>query len=316
MGSWSISPRADPKTESGHRSSGVQAPSPNSRPALCSRSRRAGRVRRLGWPEVGKGVRPAGRPPRDHRHLSALVVAPPLKIREGSADHRRQSRGLTSRITVGRNFMERLKIGSAFLLVALAGCGGGGGGPDAGLDVRQDVRVDQRIDTAPGTDVSMGTDGPTGFDIPAPTCTDRVLNRKRDRCRLRRRLPGLSGGHDLHDAGRLPDEDVRGRQVRRRQLHQRHHGHHGDRRRLRRWLSGLLHRQGLPRLHRLRQLRVPGGKVRGADLHRHHQEPGRVRRRLRRVRLREVRRRQDVRGCDRLHRQAAATRAAARRVAT
>ena len=41
-------PAPQPKTESGHRSSGVQAPTPNSRPALCLRSRRAGRGRRPG----------------------------------------------------------------------------------------------------------------------------------------------------------------------------------------------------------------------------------------------------------------------------
>ena len=63
--------------------------------------------------------------------------------------------------------MERLKIGSAFLLVALAGCGGGGGGPDAGLDVRQDVRVDQRIDMAPGTDVRRAPTGRQGSISPA-----------------------------------------------------------------------------------------------------------------------------------------------------
>ena len=181
-------------------------------------------ARRLGWPEVGACVPPTGRPPRDRRHLSAALGARPLKIRERRADHRRQSRGLMSRTLVGRNLMERLKIGSAFLLVALAGCGGGGGAADGGLDVRQDLRVDMRIDTRDGDRRPDGHRRADGVRYPRPDLHRPRAERKRDRCRLRRRLPGLSGGHDLHDARRLPDADVRGREVRRRQLHQRHHG--------------------------------------------------------------------------------------------
>ena len=49
----------------------------------------------------------------------------------------------------------------------------------------------------PGTDVPTGTDGPTGFDIPGPTCTDRVLNGNETGVDCGGDCPGCPVGHDL-----------------------------------------------------------------------------------------------------------------------
>src|SRR5262245_59235552 len=73
--------------------------------------------------------------------------------------------------------MERMKIGSAaMLMVILAGCGGGKDADDGGLDTRADTKTDTKADVKADVAPDVPSDVPTGFDVPGPSCTDRILN--------------------------------------------------------------------------------------------------------------------------------------------
>ena len=89
----------------------------------------------------------------------------------------------------------------------------------AGQDVRTDVKADVKTDVKVDVPADVPVDVPTGVDVPGPTCTDRVLNGTETGVDCGGSCPGCPVGTNCGVAADCQTADVLGRQVHRAQLH-------------------------------------------------------------------------------------------------